>query len=352
MKKNIIIFRLDRLGDFIIMSSILQELKNRYKNSKLTIICSKFNYKIIKSYEFIDKIIVYDDSFNLIKKIKIFLKINKEKYFISFNDGRPFSIIANIFLKSKFKLGFLYIYKSFLNINYYKVSSLINFFILNQKQTLLPRKLLNKKESLIKKYLLLFSIFKLNINHKDKYLFFNKSLKVRKKYLSLLKYYNINKFLIIHFDEKWLDVKNIENDLIKNLIEFQKIVKVKLILTSFNNDYNYFINIKNFFYKNRFLYKDKIILLENLNIFLFEKFLHDSLANISCHSGFVAQVSGANTNNIIDIINLKDFSWYSFWKPLNTFHKFVYKSNMANKIDIKIIFKKIFFILNKHRILR
>lgn len=334
------------------MSRILLELKNKCKNSKLTIICSRFNYKIIKSYKFIDKIILYEDSYNLIKKIKIFFKIIKEKYYISFNDGRPFSIITNIFLNSKFKLGFLYIYKSFLNINYYKISSLINYFILNQKQTLLARKSFNKRGSLIKKYLLLFSIFKLNINHKDKYLFFNDSLEIKKKYSSLLKYYKINKFLIIHFDEKWLDVKNIENDLIKNLIEFQKIVKVKLILTSFNNNYNYFIKIKNFFHKNHFLYKDKIILLENLNIFLFEKFLNSSLANISCHSGFVAQISGANTNNIIDIINLKDFSWYSFWKPLNTFHKFVYKSSMANKIDLKIIFKKIFFILIKNRIIR
>ena len=39
-----------------------------------------------------------------------------------------------------------------------------------------------------------------------------------------------------------------------------------------------------------------------------ERMIYYSTFAISCHSGFLVQISGANNSKIIDIINKKDFS--------------------------------------------
>ena len=83
-----------------------------------------------------------------------------------------------------------------------------------------------------------------------------------------------------------------------------------------------------------------------MNIKIFEQFIKNSIANISCHSGFLVQVCGANNGRAIDLINKKDLLWYSCWKPLNTKHDFVFKSNFEKKIKIKDFFKEIVFLFN------
>ena len=84
-----------------------------------------------------------------------------------------------------------------------------------------------------------------------------------------------------------------------------------------------------------------IIFLENLSLDIFERIINLSTYSISCHSGFLVQISGFNNTNIIDVINKRDFTWYSCWKPLNTGHKFVFKSNMNKKNNLNLIFKQI-----------
>ncbi|MDC1093179.1 hypothetical protein OAS35_03635, partial [Pelagibacteraceae bacterium] len=160
---------------------------------------------------------------------------------------------------------------------------------------------------------------------------------------------NLDNFIIIHFDEKWVDIVNNETLLINSIIDLQKSLNKKIIITAFNNNFHYFNNLKkNFKYVNCINNKyddisnSKIIILDNLEIFIFEKLLNLSKINISCHSGFVAQVCGANNGKLIDIINEKDFQWYSCWKPLNTFHKFIFKSSLKNeKKTLKNIFNEI-----------
>ena len=58
--KRIIIFRADRLGDFLIISNIIKAIKKKYKDSHITVVGSKFNNNFIKSYKVIDRVIVYD----------------------------------------------------------------------------------------------------------------------------------------------------------------------------------------------------------------------------------------------------------------------------------------------------
>ena len=72
---NFIIFRTDRLGDFIIHSRPIYELKIKYPKSHITVVCSNLNEKIISNYSFIDEVIIYNKKDNFIIKLKNFLKI-------------------------------------------------------------------------------------------------------------------------------------------------------------------------------------------------------------------------------------------------------------------------------------
>ena len=65
--KKILIFKTDRIGDFVNFSPCLKILKNNFENCHITLVCSKYNYQIAKNYKEIDKIII-------IKK-KLFLDI-------------------------------------------------------------------------------------------------------------------------------------------------------------------------------------------------------------------------------------------------------------------------------------
>jgi len=106
---NFIIFRTDRLGDFIIHSRPIYELKIKYPNSHITVVCSAVNEKIISNYSFIDEVITHNKNDNFFKKFKNFIKIIKKKYYAAFIiDGKKFSHLCNILIRSKNKLGLVY----------------------------------------------------------------------------------------------------------------------------------------------------------------------------------------------------------------------------------------------------
>ena len=104
-----LIFRTDRLGDFIIHSRPIYELKIKYPNSHITVVCSDLNKKVISKYSFIDELIIHNKKDKFFIKFKNFLKIIKKKYYAAFIiDGKKFSHICNIFIRSKNKLGLVY----------------------------------------------------------------------------------------------------------------------------------------------------------------------------------------------------------------------------------------------------
>ena len=95
-----------------------------------------------------------------------------------------------------------------------------------------------------------------------------------------------------------------------NLISLKNRINKKIIITSFNNkfDYNFKILKNNILKLNS---KKDLLLIENSNLFFFERLIKYSFCSISCHSGFLVQVAGANSAKIIDIIIKKDFNPYS-----------------------------------------
>ena len=63
--KRIIIFRTDRLGDYIIHSRPIYELKKKYSDSHIIIVCSRINKKILEKASYIDELIEYNKDDNL-----------------------------------------------------------------------------------------------------------------------------------------------------------------------------------------------------------------------------------------------------------------------------------------------
>ena len=102
---NIIFFNTIALGDYLVQSKIIKDLKLKYK-CHITAVCSKYNGRIISKHDHIDEIIYYNKDSTLFNKIKTLNKILKRKYFLSIVfDCQKFSMLANFILNSKYKRG-------------------------------------------------------------------------------------------------------------------------------------------------------------------------------------------------------------------------------------------------------
>ena len=337
--KKFIIFRTDRLGDFLIVTSIIKGIKQKFKDSHITVIGSPNNLNIIKLYSNIDKFLIYKKNDTIKKKIKLFKKINKNNYYASLSlDGKSFSNLVNLLIKAKFKLGLSYKYNLInfpFRLSWSKPNFIYNFCVFDYFNYFTSKTDLKKVEHLPSILLDLLKKINLRVRSIDPYFFEVKS------YIELLSKKIIknkikSKYILLNLDEKWLDIKNIDFDLYKEVYIFQRKIKKKIVITSNKNNYLYYKKFKNNAKKNK-----NIIILENLNLQLFERLIAKSYFSISCHSGFLVQVAGFNKANIIDIINKNDLLWYSCWKPLNTKHMFIFKSNGKVNNSLRNIFNEI-----------
>ncbi len=336
--KRFIFFRVDRLGDFIIITNILKKIKKDFKNCSISVVCSPLNYKLVKSYEIIDKVYVYDKNKSFLSKIKLIRKICNFDYYASFStDGKTFSNICNSLINAKIKLGLIYRQK-FMGFWLTKPNFIYKHLFFNEYETFTSKKDLLRIEHLPSKLNKISNFLGLNNKSTEKY-FFKPSLLNEKSFKTLFNKKIKKKYILFHLDEKWIDIKNIENELYENLIFIQKKLNLRVVLTSFNNNFTYFIKLKQKI--NSFKPKN-IIILNNCNLFIFERLINYSQCSVSCHSGFVVQIAGCNSTKLFDLINKKDYIWYSCWKPKNTFHKFLYKSGLYKKRSVNIIFKDIY----------
>ena len=332
--KRFIIFRNDRLGDFLILTNIIKKIKDKYKDAHITIVASSFNYKFIKNYKIIDKVYLYNRTDSFFYKISLIRDLFKYEYYASFSvDGKSFSNFCNFIIKSKFKLGLVYKFK-FLNIWLTKPNFLYNYLIFDKYETFTSKKYLTKIEHLPKKLINLANFLNLKIKLNDNY-YFEVSKKEQIKF-SKSKYFK-KKYILFHLDEKWTDIEQVNIKLYENLLFLSRKSKKIIIITSFKNNFNYFKNLKKKINNNKI---KNIYIVENSNLYFFERLIKHSLFSISCHSGYLVQVAGSNSSNIIDIINKVDYKWYSSWKPLNTKHKFIYKSS------INLIFNNLILYIN------
>lgn len=330
--KKILAFRTDRLGDYLITSNILKELKLKYGH--LTVVCSKTNYKLIKSQSFIDKIIIYDKNFSFLKKIKIFFDIFFNIYFLILAfDGKNFSLLASILLIGK-KLCVSYKKKkNILGYDFYinRPISIISKIFFNKNITFSSRNILKKTEHLSTIYCRLCEEY---IAIKSKKFYYEVPAYSKKVFKNIIHKHSLDQYILIHLDEKWLDIKDINKNFYKSILKLQLDTNKKIVISSFNNNHEYFVN----FEENLKRFKpSNIILLKNLDIFLFERFINASIVALSCHSGYLVQVSGFNNAKILDLINSEEKLWVSCWIPPNENYKQIYKDNNNIKLSINEI---------------
>ena len=120
-KDKIIIFKSDKIGDFINFSPCLKIIKDNKSKSHITLVCSVYNYQIAKNYnKYIDKYIILKNKnfiINLIYHFKNFIMTNYKYLFQLDANSNSYYLSSLItsehksticFIKNKKIIGFKY----------------------------------------------------------------------------------------------------------------------------------------------------------------------------------------------------------------------------------------------------
>jgi len=335
LNNKVIFFSIDRLGDYLIRSNIINQISKIYSNRE--IVCSKINYKLISKQTFFDKIYILNNNSN--KDKFVFLKnfLFKRYDSIIVFDGKTISNILIFLIKAKFKYIFIYKKKGFINkISLFLFKNLLKLFkikfsILNSKAIIEKGELDNYP----KKYKELRNYF--NISNKTYYLEgMNSNKKLNFK----------DKYVLIHLDEKFNDILDINTNFNECLKKFSMKTKHSIILSSFNNNNEYYKKLEFDKISSSDLFKfekldKKIFIVEELPLENFFTLIKESYINISCHAGFMIHTSLFLNKNCIDIINFSDENWIKTWITETSNYKRIYKSNLYNKYNAEKIFNNI-----------
>ena len=71
MTKNILLFRTDRIGDFLLTCPTIKTIKELYPDSNINIVTSNKNYPYVKTFNFFKNVYKFPQK-NLWEKIKFF----------------------------------------------------------------------------------------------------------------------------------------------------------------------------------------------------------------------------------------------------------------------------------------
>ena len=330
MKKKIIFFSIDRLGDYLIRSNLIKQISKEYKSSE--IICSNINYKLISNQTFFSNVTKFDLNKKNLNKITFITKYFLKKYdtVIAF-DGKTISYLLIFIIRAENKFTFIYKKKGIYNSIILEVFKFllklfkINFEILNNREIIEDGNLDNYPI----KYKFLNKFYK---TASDEIYYLDNS---KKNIFSKYK----NDYILIHLDDKFNDIKDIESNFTESLIKLSKEINKKIFLTSFKNECNYYKNLK--IDKKKFplisyntLEETNMLIIEDIPINDFQNAIENSFYNISSHSGYFVHTSLALKKKTIDIINEKDEKWLLTWIFNSKNHKFIYKSKSNNFINI------------------
>ena len=337
MKNKVLFFSIDRLGDYLIRSNVIHSISKYHITSD--IICSEKNYKLINKQLFFDNVFLFNTSKKKLNKIKFIINFFFKRYdtLISF-DGKNISNILLFLIRADFKYIFIYKKNGLLNNLKTKLyCSLLNFLGIRY-EVLYSRNLieLNNKEHYPSKYKSLKKHFS-NIDNQTYYLEnfeLDKSIKIKEN------------FILIHLDEKFIDVKDVEVNFTESLNLLALNTNKRIIITAYKNNNDYYKNLKikkipfnNLEDINN--YNEKIFILEDIPIVEFYNLIKKSELNISCHGGFFVHASLYNKKKTIDVINLAEKKWLNAWITKDEFYKIVYKSDLNKKFNINEIITKL-----------
>ena len=279
-----LIFRTDRIGDFLLTAILIKSIKRNESNSHITIVASKKNYNYVKSFDFIDKVILLKDGF--FEKIKLISNLYKDKYrAIIIHDQKKRSKFISFFLNAKIKVLIKNKSSSYFS-EIKEILKLLNLdFIESDLNTLINR---------------------------DKY---NKTID--------------KNYILFHFDEKWIHNEyinsyvNIEpiNDELQSFINsiINKSSK-KLVITTGIKTPDTLNKISS--YK----FNSKLIVLTGLEFIEIENIVVNCELLISCH-GAISHVAAAKNIKQIDIIEKGKLNLYKRWTAHFRSYNFIYRKN-------------------------
>ena len=103
--KKFLLFRTDRLGDFLISAILLNAIKRNNPNAYIEVVASKNNYAYIKSFQYVDKVRLLKNNF--FDKIKFFFIYFLSKFdAVIVHDSKRRSMFVSFPIISKYKIIF------------------------------------------------------------------------------------------------------------------------------------------------------------------------------------------------------------------------------------------------------
>lgn len=279
-----LIFRTDRIGDFLLTNLLINSIKRNDPNSNITVISSKKNYHFIRSFKNVDKVIILKN--NLLDKIKLIHKLRSVYYDkIIVHDAKNRSSIISFFLKYGLKIK----PNNDLNISYIdsikEIISKLNFDFIESDLNTLKNREHNFAEDL----------------NED--------------------------FILLHFDEKWIyddyisvytNIEPLKDELISFIDLLLTVTNKRLVITTGIRSPKILNDIINIGLNSRVKVYKKLDFLD------LEILISKSKLLISCH-GSVSHVAAAHQIKQIDIIEEKKSNFYSKWtshfRNYNSIHR-------------------------------
>ena len=283
-----LIFRTDRIGDFLLTIILINSIKRNDPNSNITVISSKKNYHFIKSFKIINEVLILENT--LLNKIRLINKLRSNYYDnIIVHDSKKRSSMISLFLKYGLKIK----PNNDLNISY--IDSI--------------------KEI----------ISKLNFNFVESDL---DTLKYRDHNFS--KDFNYD-FILLHFDEKWIhndyiskytNIEPLKDELISFIDLLLTRTNKRLIITTGIRCPNILNDIINIGLNSRVKVYKKLDFLD------LEILISKSKLLISCH-GAVSHVAAAHQIKQIDIIEKTKLNFYSKWTAHFRYYTPIYRKKFS-----------------------
>ena len=332
--KKFLIFRTERIGDFILSCILIKSIKRNKPNSEITVICSDQNYKYVKNYSLVDNAKLYPKKF--VKKISFYYSMIKDNYDCILSlDGKKRSIFACVINKAELKI--ITVTKKI----YKKI-----FF--NLRDNIL---FINDFKSRIEEFK--FILRKIDIDYSDKDLDVFDNEKIKSNF-DLINKIPDKSFNQLHLDEKWIteayrgrrksrNFKPINatiTQMCRFIEEFVEKSKKDIVISA-GAETNSLINgVKEKFNKNGvFAINDKkIIILDNISFTDLKIIIKKADLVIACH-GSPAHIASSFNTKIIDIFDKKNEEFYKFYTSHLRNYKYLYREdfNILAKNILKLI---------------
>ena len=322
--KKFLIFRTDRVGDFILSCILIRSIKRNKPNSEITVICSDQNYEYVKNYSLVDNAQLYPKKF--IKKIFFFHSMIKSDFDCILSlDGKKRSIFSCVISKANFKI--LTVTKKI----YKKI-----FFTL--KDNILFIKDFRSRIEEFK-----FILKKLEIDYSDRDLDIFDG-EIIKSNLDILNKIPEKSFNQLHLDEKWItkayrgrrksrNFKPIDASIVQMcsfIEEFVTKSKKDLVISAGAETNSLISGVKKQFSKKGVVSINgkKIIILDNISFTDLKLIIKKTDLVIACH-GSPAHIASSFNTKIIDIFDQKNEEFYKFYTNHLRNYKYLYREDFT-----------------------